>query len=39
MSNLVVITDLRERNQGVFELAATLRLETQDTCKRGETIL
>jgi hypothetical protein len=33
MSNLVVITDVRERDQGVFELAAALRLETQNTCK------
>jgi|GEM_PF-2420270 hypothetical protein len=33
MSNLVIITDLQEGDQGVFELAASLRLETQNTCK------
>ena len=33
MSNLVVITDLREGDQGVFKLVTALRLETQNTCK------
>ena len=33
MSKLVVITDLWEGDQGVFELAAALRLETQNTCE------
>ena len=33
MSNLVVITGLRVEDQGVFELAAALRLETQNTCE------
>ena len=33
MSNLIVITDLRENEQGIFEFVAAIPLENQNMCK------